>query len=611
MQKVLILFVHGLAGSADSWGAFKSLIEQDDELKSRADVGFFVYPTGLIRWFWSKKYVNPQDVADGLTTEISVRRADYKKILLVCHSMGGLIGKRCVLDHILRHQDLRVNGIVFFATPHQGSELAAVSDALSLEHHQTRAIKPDTNFLSSLNGEWLERACEAKVDTTYVAAGQDACVSKKSAEGPRTSRREIDLYKGHIDIVKPRTSDDLAFLIVKAAAKRVIYDKNADYSALQDAINNGDSHSAEVLVATRGRSWIERHDADRAIELLERVIQRFDPSSAEVVWSKYLLIIARLFKSQDTSSTAIDDALLAESENLRLSPLLLAEKMELARKRGDSELALKIHIEVDDRLRERETPRSAGEAYAMATSRFLIANLLRSGGLYVEAKTEIELAQRLFTPTIISHQTEMAHCQYALEVCRAMIGKTLEDRSLLTGGSEYRPFAEALLVLARSHSEWSLARIAEATESSELAANAFEAIGYHPYAVRAKRLTRLLEAWRKLEWGASIERVIAASPADGSILRALLGTSEHAGTIRDRFNQLRPSAAVGLLQFASAYNPNWSEDIGRFALPPILQKSDGNLRWVNLFASSLFEADKILRSRLRIPGNLSVPLIAD
>lgn len=610
MPKTLILFVHGLAGGRGSWGNFETLIKEDAELGLKVDVDFFTYPTGSFRFWWSDKYVAPQEIADGLTSAINNKYVGYEKILLVCHSMGGLIGKRCIIDRLLRKHEIRISGIIFFATPHRGAELAAVAAALSGEHKQALAIKPDTKFLEVLNNEWLERMCEAQVDTTYVSAAQDSIVSKESAEGPRTSRREVDLGKGHINIVKPTSSDDFAFLFVKAAAKRVIYDKNADYAALQSAISEGDSHTAELLVATRGRSWIERPDADRAIEILERVVQRFDPSSAEVIWSRYLLVIARLFRARDTSSTAIDDELLSESERIRLAPVLLAEKMELARKRGDREIALKLYGEVWAKLESRERPRSAGEAYAVGTSHFLIANLLRYGGLYADARHSIEVAQGHFLPTIISHQTELAHCHYALEVCRSVTGVT-RDESIPPGSSEFRPFAEALIVLAQSHAQWAQARTTEAVENAELAAKAFEMIGYHPYAARAKRLFDLLEVWRRLELGVAPERAVAASNSDGSILRSLLGLAGTSGTIHDSFSRLRPSQALGLLQFASTYNPNWTNNIGEFELPPLLQRSAGQLNWVSLRASSLEDANRILRRTLQISTHVPIPLIAD
>jgi hypothetical protein len=77
MSKVLILFVHGLAGSRNTWG--NALIAGDGELQSRVDVDFFEYPTGLVRWLFSRKFADPQDVADGLTTAITTSMINTKR----------------------------------------------------------------------------------------------------------------------------------------------------------------------------------------------------------------------------------------------------------------------------------------------------------------------------------------------------------------------------------------------------------------------------------------------------------------------------------------------------------------------------------------------------
>jgi hypothetical protein len=330
-----------------------------------------------------------------------------------------------------------------------------------------------------------------------------------------------------------------------------------------------------------------------------------------VVWSKYLLIIARLFRFQEMSSSAIDEHLLADSKRLGIAPLLLAEKMELSRKRGDRPETLKLLQQLMTELAEAETPRSAGEAYAVGTSHFLIANLLRYGGLYPNAKSSIDRARTYFRPAILSHQIELAHCHYAMEVCWAITGSPRDERFVPPGSGESRPFAEALLTLARSHSEWARAQIAEAAEYAESAAIAFDSIGYHPYAKRAKRLFELLQVWRRLELGASASKAIAASNSDENILRALVGLPGTSGTLRDQIARLRVSHVVGLLQFASSFNADWTVDIGQFDLPPLLKKTDTGFEWSFLRASSLAQADKVLRSHLGVPLNMPVPLIAD
>ena len=47
-MKKLILFIHGLGGSEETWGEFPKLIDEDNNFKS-FDVKFYNYRTSLIR----------------------------------------------------------------------------------------------------------------------------------------------------------------------------------------------------------------------------------------------------------------------------------------------------------------------------------------------------------------------------------------------------------------------------------------------------------------------------------------------------------------------------------------------------------------------------------
>lgn len=107
-KKLLLLFIHGLGGGAASWGSFEELILADPELSSRVDVRFFAYPTGFIRYWFGPKYLELQSLADGLGSALAVEYDKYEKVMLVCHSMGGLIAKRYIVDQLARKQQLRI-----------------------------------------------------------------------------------------------------------------------------------------------------------------------------------------------------------------------------------------------------------------------------------------------------------------------------------------------------------------------------------------------------------------------------------------------------------------------------------------------------------------------
>jgi triacylglycerol esterase/lipase EstA (alpha/beta hydrolase family) len=113
MGKQLVYFVHGLDGDHRvTWGRFPELIRKDPDLKDTFDIGFFSYPTSLFSMPWSKKYPKVQTLADALRTEIDMRFKDYTSIILVCHSLGGLIARKYLLEEVKSKRPLRVQGVM-------------------------------------------------------------------------------------------------------------------------------------------------------------------------------------------------------------------------------------------------------------------------------------------------------------------------------------------------------------------------------------------------------------------------------------------------------------------------------------------------------------------
>src|SRR5688500_13082455 len=135
MKPLLILFVHGLgATSENTWGQFRRLIEEDDMLGPLAEAKFFGFKTAKIRWSWrpSRRKQKVSDLAKALRTEIDVRYRDYPSIILVGHSMGGLVIRQYLVSEVRHASPLRASKAVLFAVPNQGSEVAAVANLFSI-----------------------------------------------------------------------------------------------------------------------------------------------------------------------------------------------------------------------------------------------------------------------------------------------------------------------------------------------------------------------------------------------------------------------------------------------------------------------------------------------
>ena len=506
---------------------------------------------------------------------------------------------------------MRIREVIFFAVPHLGTETANIFGKLSFGHRQLNQLRIGADFIDLLTEDWVTYRCENRVGVTYVVAGQDGVVSRKSASSGQRANVEMIPHKNHRNVVEPEDKNDIAFLLVKREARQLLTDVVDDFAEVRRAIGENNAVLLTSLLINRGRSWIEGTEAGQAIALFSEIEAKFDPDSKQVIWSHYLSAIAQLFRERVPPAAAFDDRYLARAERYNLRLLVLAKRLEFARKRSDDatlEIAMQLTREVSANL----SPSSPEESYAVGVAFYLIGNLQRFGGMYNNASDSIERSRTFFRPAILSHQVELAHCEYALTVCRTMLGHRVDVSPPVALGLEFRKFAYALSMLASSHSAWAKGQHGEAIEDAENASNVFQQLQFAEYARRADTLKSLLEAWRRLELGAPRDQVAQQVGNNELALATLLGDYSNVDRFGDWIARARPSRVLGMLQFASAYNPNWTQEIGPFSLPRLLETYDGEkLRWKQLICRSLAEADHALRTTMAIDHGGRIPLLAD
>lgn len=117
-NKTLLLFIHGLGGnSKKTWGKFPQLIKQDPQLGSMVDVGFYSYPTTLVRIPFISSAPKIQTLADGLASQLKHTYKDYQRIIIVAHSLGGLVARKYLVNLALQQQSHRVVGLMLYLYP--------------------------------------------------------------------------------------------------------------------------------------------------------------------------------------------------------------------------------------------------------------------------------------------------------------------------------------------------------------------------------------------------------------------------------------------------------------------------------------------------------------
>ncbi len=195
-------------------------------------------------------------------------------------------------------------------------------------------------------------------------------------------------------------------------------------------------------------------------------------------------------------------------------------------------------------------------------------------------------------------------------VCVAMTGISQFDAPFDEGQRGSRRFANALITLSYSHASWFLGNELRARQYALQAGNQFAELGFEKYAARARNLAALLGWWQSLQAGHKLEFEMENQDL-ARIVRIIIGFDEDSGWLVERFSQLRPSVAIGILQFWHRYGGG-RENI-EVTLPPVLERDEANtLTWRRTGTPvNLRRADEILRAACSIPEALRVPLIAD
>ena len=210
----LVVFVHGLNGDRyGTWGNFPKFLFDDCP---HVDVGAYSYRSGFKRLF-SKESVS-------LSTEARIFADDlrddsqYERIILIGHSMGGLLARSVVKRLQETGQGValaRVKALILMASPQAGSQRGVpgadklLTDAEVLKAHGPFVTEIDEVFKSHIDNS-PEAVSPDKVHLPVwaVIGAADKWVDPLSAALGLPAGQTKTVHGGHTDIVKPETRED-------------------------------------------------------------------------------------------------------------------------------------------------------------------------------------------------------------------------------------------------------------------------------------------------------------------------------------------------------------------------------------------------------------------
>ena len=236
-KKNLILFVHGFCGGDLTWKngearSFPELLSDDFEVSENYDIAHFSYFTKLLNIFAKAgkvsnfvkrmfgtshgklaKNISIEEIGNLLRTEIRFKLQAYDNIIVVAHSMGGLVTKSAITKDIEEKTPSKIKLFISLAVPHQGAEAATFGKLIS-DNLQIEGLSPLNDFIHKINDEWLKTSL--RPTTKYFYGVHDSVVKKTSAVPIDKEKSDpIPVDEDHTSITKPEDSSSTTVIAVK------------------------------------------------------------------------------------------------------------------------------------------------------------------------------------------------------------------------------------------------------------------------------------------------------------------------------------------------------------------------------------------------------------
>jgi len=285
-----VVFIHGFGGKAvGTWGEFPELLATEPRLNGW-DIYNFGYSTGLapdiLRRIWSS---DPD--LDELAVFLSTNAATgdlggYGALVLIAHSMGGLVTQRALLND----QELsgRVRHVFLFGTPSGGLAKAAMGRKWKA---QLDNMAKGGEFVTRLRSEWDDNFDKSTFCLWVVAGDKDEFVPDDSSldpfptfDGDNDCTPETRVQKrivsgNHLEIVKPSKGSLPAAIVIEgiAGGKTTGGVNNAARVAVaqgkfQEAIDRFGDHPQDLdqeALVDLALAYDEMKQPDKALETLE------------------------------------------------------------------------------------------------------------------------------------------------------------------------------------------------------------------------------------------------------------------------------------------------------------------------------------------------------
>jgi Alpha/beta hydrolase family len=214
----VIVFVHGIFGSpTETWmcpnGGFywpKALL--NDPAFADSDVYVAAYDSPYFG-----NHMTIDEVVSNLANRFQSDGVfSHREVVFVAHSLGGLVVQRFLITH--REYAKQVPFIAFYATPETGAQVAQLGHIFSADPLLKEMFSgPENDYLLNLENEWIAANFMTKRYCAYEKKPTNGIWIVDRLSGTRncTNKTPIPINENHINIVKPCSTQDDAYITLK------------------------------------------------------------------------------------------------------------------------------------------------------------------------------------------------------------------------------------------------------------------------------------------------------------------------------------------------------------------------------------------------------------
>lgn len=234
MQKKLILFIHGFRSGKKTWqrkDKYKSIYQNfknDKDLSAKYDFEIFDYFTKvsdifsnslilgkLFGWAKTKRNISIIELSELLETEIKYKYSNYESIIIVAHSMGGLVTKSLLIRHLRESKMNNIHLFISLAVPHGGSNIATIFKRI-FKNPQLFELATLSRFTREMEQDWAKYQKDLPKTIYFQGKGDKIVYGSEIAieDNPETVYTSDD----HFSIVRP-PKNDICYITIRKICK--------------------------------------------------------------------------------------------------------------------------------------------------------------------------------------------------------------------------------------------------------------------------------------------------------------------------------------------------------------------------------------------------------